>query len=713
MRLRVLMAAITIAVLLFISACSSGTSPVSPSTRDTGINPGQQSGVGGFQEGHNLLGFWMFYADPDAGIIEAVPYRQTGIHLNVLKFLETGPCTNCLKITSFSIPVTNEMHVEITIEHPFPSPLFTGFDVRAIVMFAGDLEFPEFHLVGSALLKGNPELRNYDGWTTLYNPGTIGNGLFGYFKGKLAPGFASPDATINAYKAYYSSNNRRYFTAGTSLAQTLEILSPGGAFTFGYAVDASYAQPTQPITVPDSFPPQANSLEPYKIELSTDGPLALTAGSTTQLIIDIYDWQGASTIDSVSVEGPLLWAGLVNAVETPGGPGTVRYTAEIMNEYGFVPQGKYAVLVRVLDTASHPGALVDYIGWQILNVLIVNNHPPVCSAIVSNLEPDPGEMITFTDTSTDFEGPTDLDESWWDWDNDGTYDEEGFVVDHSFAFDGIYKVNHKVIDKSGASDALDTPLLIDVGLFITLQEDLNARVIGTTYRFYALQASYESGAKINVADTDGPWDFTAIAIGPSNNRVVVVDDNDPEVASFVNDFNPATTHFMKAIDMYDPLFPTIYQAQYHYFPTDTLYIYGFHDPIVIGSAVFGPPVTDEYLILPFPLSISTDYMYDIDNAGFNLDYHVKAVGQGDVTIPMDGGTTFKCLVLRTKFNVSSAEPVNGGFLNYAFIADDGRVVANVIAVNDPPIYNFNPSMNTINPTGNVLFQALWLVEPPD
>lgn len=704
--------AIFIAVILLVPACSNSSSPVHNGI-DEGLTNGANVETALFptENNHNLLGYWMFYVDPDNDIIEPIQLRSSDVHLNVLTWLENAPCSNCLKITNFNKPTPTQMDVEITFTHPFTNDRFTGFDVRGIVMFEGNLSFPSMDLMVSNGSDGNPELINPDGFTTLYNPGTAGNGLQGYVKGKLAPGFAAPNATLNAFKAYYSNENRRYYAAGDALAQTFMIQLPGGPFTFGYAVDTSWAAPSDPITVPDSFPIAANCPEAYQIVGSMDGPLALTAGAKASLTIDVYDWQGPTTINKVEVEGPLFFNGIVTATEGTGGPGTKRFIAELVNEFGFVPQGKYPVCIRVMDTSSAPGALIDNIGYTIYDVQVKINHPPVCMADVSNFDPNPAETITFTDTSTDDEGPADLDISEWDWDNDGTWDETGFEVTHSFPSDGVYYVNHRMTDKAGASDTLDNLLAIDVGLFVTLQEDLDAKAIGTTYKYQSETKSYNSGLVINVDDVDGPWDFTAAGLTLKNNRVTVIDDDDPEVGGFVDDFNSATTHFMKSFDMYDPFFPILYEAQYHHFSSNKLFIYGFHDPLVIGSSPFGPPDTEQALAIPFPLTTSTDYMFDIDLSGFILDYHVKAIGEGDVTVPYDGGTTYHCILIRYRFWISSADPLNGGTLNFAFINDSGVVVANVIAVNDPPVLNWVPTTNKIIPDGTVLFQALDTIEP--
>jgi len=701
----------TLIALLFLltSSCTTGSggsnlsAPVIPDAKPT-------NSAATLQPGHNLLGYYIITLDSITGTSEVVPVRAVDMHLNVLQFLEFGPCFDCLSIANFVKLPNKDFQFDVVLLHPFPTPNLSGFDVRGIAMFGGDFSFPTFGLTASSIFEGNPELLNPDGHTTLYNPGTAGNGLQGYLKGKLAPNFAAPNATINGFKTYFSNANRRYFLAGDELSANFIITHPDSVFTFGYAVDASWAKPTDPVTVPDSFPTTANSIEAYKIEATLNNPLALTAGSTATMTIDIYDWQGPTTIQSVSLEGPLLWDGVIDAVESAGGPGDKRFIADISNEFGFVDQGFYPVLVRVLDTSSSPGALIDNTAWRIVKVQVILNHAPTCMAEVSNIEPDPDEEVTFTDTSTDPEGLTDIVESWWDWENDGTYDEEGSVVNHSWPAAGIYQVNHKVIDAANAWDELDATLNLDVGLYITLQEDFDSKPMDRVYTYQSMDSSYSSGAVVNVDDLDGPWDFTTIGLAVGPNKVTIINDADAEVAGFVNDFNQATTHFSKFENMLDPFFPALYQAEYHHFPSQKLYIYGFHDPYIIGSSPFGPPDTVDSLAIPYPLTISTDYQFNINVTGFVLNYTVKAIGEGDVTVPYGGGTTYHCLLLIYRFNVSSAEPVNGGTLTFAFITDGGLTVANVIAVNDPPIYNWNSSSNKINSSGMALFQALDTIE---
>jgi len=50
----------------------------------------------------------------------------------------------------------------------------------------------------------------------------------------------------------------------------------------------------------------------------------------------------------------------------------------------------------------------------------------------------------------------------WDWDNNGTFDQTGASVNHTFDMAGTYNVQFRVTDDEGATDVLDTPLVITI-----------------------------------------------------------------------------------------------------------------------------------------------------------------------------------------------------------------------------------------------------------
>ena len=59
--------------------------------------PSADTEVGTGQTGHYLWSFqWIAY-DPEKDTIEVIPSRQVPAHWNVLRWLEQGPCSNCLE----------------------------------------------------------------------------------------------------------------------------------------------------------------------------------------------------------------------------------------------------------------------------------------------------------------------------------------------------------------------------------------------------------------------------------------------------------------------------------------------------------------------------------------------------------------------------------------------------------------------------------------
>lgn len=261
-------------VLLFAGVgCSSGggvSQPVmtglngqggnSPQVIDSGREPGRFDPTG-----HSLWGFYRIRVDPTRDVTEIVPVRDASIHWNVLKWLEQGPCTTCLKITK-AVPSGNgTVLIDIQIKHPFPNPNLTGFDVRGIAMFAGSWQFLTKAVPDR--LQGDGELVNADGFTALYNTYTEGegpDGMQGYVEGKMAHHFYWL-ATLNGFKRHVSDdpeNTRNAFYAGDSVTATYEIDMPDDPlmFEFGYAVDASWATPlVKPVTDPmTDFGPDAN-----------------------------------------------------------------------------------------------------------------------------------------------------------------------------------------------------------------------------------------------------------------------------------------------------------------------------------------------------------------------------------------------------------------------------------------------------------------------
>ncbi|MFH1676653.1 MAG: hypothetical protein ABIC40_06475, partial [bacterium] len=188
----------TAPILIFAVFCASSPmkaiDPVSTAPEIKGQETNRTSESNRF-----IWAYYYFEISPDSGKIEAVPSRDALAHWNVLKYLEQGPCLNCVKIANIQTSPDDTLLVDIEIKHPFANPTFTGFDVRGICMFTGTHNYPIAGLDLSDRTKGEGELVNPDGYTTLYNYTTAGkgpSGLQGYQKGKLA-GNKTPVVTLN------------------------------------------------------------------------------------------------------------------------------------------------------------------------------------------------------------------------------------------------------------------------------------------------------------------------------------------------------------------------------------------------------------------------------------------------------------------------------------------------------------------------------------
>jgi len=371
---------VAVLAVAIIGSCSGVENPVSGETGSPKDQPSliSYSSAGDSGHGHHLLAFYNVTVDENFKVT-ARPVRQPQKHWNVLKFLEQGPCYDCVKITGVTPSGNGTMLVSVELDHPFPTSALTGFDVRGICIFGGNHNFPTSGLVTSNRYSGEGELVNPDGFSTLYNINTEGSGpggLEGYLHGKFAAP-VEPNSTLNGYKRYISEdpgNTRNIFKAGESISVTYEIDMPDAPFGFGYAVDASWAKSTvlpvnDPIT---DFPPEANCDEPWKIIVSGD-PIDQTG--QTELTIDVYDWQSSDSHGLPVVECPELFDGEVTAVFDSVQTGFTRYTAAVQNLKTAIA-GKYKCLISVEDNANAGSPVwLDLTAYQLFNIEVIPVQP--------------------------------------------------------------------------------------------------------------------------------------------------------------------------------------------------------------------------------------------------------------------------------------------------------------------------------------------------
>jgi len=287
---------------------------------------------------HYLWGYWTIALDEKSGA-QVIPMREVSVHWNVIGFLEQSPCTDCLQVTKLLWPA-GEVEATIQLRHPFPGgDEFTGFDVRGICFLPGTFQLPLLnHTIPNFGVENylEPIQGVYLGYTNMFNPVTYPEGLpFGYAKGKLT-GWPKDmlTASLGAFQYYTSTPDvRNAFRTFSVLSNVYHIkLVEPGPLVFGYAVDASWEEPTKPVVFPDSFGPYANCLEAWKAELEVDDSALTADGGYLKVTAVAYDHQGSSTIFGASLECPELTPDLIMGDATAESPESRTYEFIVPND---------------------------------------------------------------------------------------------------------------------------------------------------------------------------------------------------------------------------------------------------------------------------------------------------------------------------------------------------------------------------------------------
>ena len=356
---------ITIIAVIAMLSCSGRGSPVAPSTPNmTDASSSTHSGQ------HCLLGYWDVFVDAERSSFEIIPLRDPQMHFNIVQPVEHTWKDSYLDVDYITVLDPNNLALSLVLKHPYPQNLnYTGFDVRAIFISQAGVTFPA---TGVSVAYGNDVARllNPDGYTSLFNPVDFPQSqdrpdVLKYIRGDLALG-GPLSSTLNPYIAFAKDYMRRAFLSDYSERASVYLYLPDGPVHFGYAIDASWAPAYPgPITDPyNQFPIEANAMEPFRIEVVTGGrELLPEVGSTTLLGLEVYDWQGAQTIEKVEIEIPGLFEGTreLDYAANLGSWGH-GYVGLIENELG-AGYGTYPMVVRVTDTETDPNLGAVY-GWD-------------------------------------------------------------------------------------------------------------------------------------------------------------------------------------------------------------------------------------------------------------------------------------------------------------------------------------------------------------
>jgi len=357
-----------ILIALLALGCGS-TSPVAPDNTENQVP--EITGQSNPAQPHQLWGLWQGSYDPETGNFELAQMRSAEFHLNVTGKLQ-HPFAPGLSISINEFDkIGGYIDLDLTIKHPFPGTDYRGFDVRGILMGAGDRLTGQMDDTVSFADATGFRLLNADGHTRWWNAVEFTSpGMYGFDPGDLGMGFFVPQTTLNPYK-YYSDpleetdpvvplvniSNRGTFSTDlitSSLTRNYQIQFPMGGggnpnWLFQYAIDASYMFPTSGNPPPkpiSDFPLEANSPEAFNIEVDTEGSTAYylsdsNRGGNIVLKIEVFDW-GAMTnplgirgeVESVWIESATLFdnpIGLTNMPYSGSQPTSGIYEITIPN----------------------------------------------------------------------------------------------------------------------------------------------------------------------------------------------------------------------------------------------------------------------------------------------------------------------------------------------------------------------------------------------
>ncbi|MFH1676645.1 MAG: hypothetical protein ABIC40_06425, partial [bacterium] len=296
-RLFLTIIAVCTAIMVFSFGCTRGENPASPSITDNGRMISQA--------GSSILwGFYEVSIDTETQAVEIVPARTPAFTANVTRFMQPPVAKINLIGVKLIFPDTTfdtgYVVCDVTLKHPFPSALmYRGFDVMGICMGDGSMAL-DHDGTASYPSPGDLTVLNADGYTRWWNSSEFGpmKSLFGYTPGTLASKNFTPNSVLNGYK-YFTDEldaeddfildpvNRGTFSPSSQNTRRYKIQFPvpGGTpqIKFGYAVSANWAQPDlsgAPSYPVESFFPEANSAEAYKITVTDAGSTAWFASES-------------------------------------------------------------------------------------------------------------------------------------------------------------------------------------------------------------------------------------------------------------------------------------------------------------------------------------------------------------------------------------------------------------------------------------------------
>jgi hypothetical protein len=258
--------------------------------------------------------------------------------------------------------------------------------------------------------------------------------------------------------------------------------------------------------VPETGNPPIASTPVASAEVDRD---MIKPGQSVHLTDTSTDPDGAATITKVEWDFTYEAAAGFHADSTERQP--VATYPEI---------GEFLIQMRVTDVAG----LTDLLDTPI-TISVTDGHlPPVAIAI---FVPDTVEVckpVQFQNNGSYGQDGASLTAYEWDWDNDGTFDENALHAEHSFSMPGLHQVQFRVTDNQGAQGVLTTPLQINVTntppVASALVLPLTGIRVGQNISFDAT-ASSDADCNGNIAKYEWDWQNDGIYddMGSTINRL--------------------------------------------------------------------------------------------------------------------------------------------------------------------------------------------------
>ena len=188
-------------------------------------------------------------------------------------------------------------------------------------------------------------------------------------------------------------------------------------------------------------------------------------------------------------------------------------------QHSYATPGLYSVQLRVTDDEGATDTLNSPLQVTIQSGAV----PPVAAASVN---PNPQTVnlpVSFNDNgSYDPDGGA-IALFEWDFDNDGTYDDTGASVQHTYTSPGLYQVQLRVTDDEGAKDTLDSPIQLTINgatvppVAIAMASP-NPQTVGLNVTFSDNGSNDPDGGSITLYEWDWNNDGTYDATGASVNH---------------------------------------------------------------------------------------------------------------------------------------------------------------------------------------------------